>query len=251
MQTDDDLFVGPVAVNFQAKALGSGANVIGASPMARGIGPVSRALVVDYVPTTLSANAICLAQIITGASNAIIAGALAVAGVATIPEPFGRSLQFVSTNAGDTTQTVTVTGTDFLGNPMTARITLNGTTVIQGTKAFKTITQVAVSATTVGNLTVGTGDKMGLPVAVPSANLFGRLAWADVLAQDAGTFVAADATAPTNLTGDTRGTYLPSSASNNARRLTMEILLLDQHVGPAAVPYSTASRTGCFGQTPA
>ena len=42
--------------------------------------------------------------------------------------------------------------------------------------------------------------------------------WNNTLAQDAGTFVAADATSPaTSATGDPRGTYLPSSASDGTR----------------------------------
>ena len=219
--------------------------------MARGIGPLGRLFAVDYVPAALAANNICLAQAIAGAGNAVIAGALATAGVATIGDPFGRALQFVSTNVGDTTQTVTVTGTDFLNNPMTARVTLNGTTIVNGTKAFKTITQVAVSAAMVGNLTVGTSDKLGLPIALATANLVAHAGWNSALARDAGTFVAADATLPaTNLTGDTRGTYQPSTATDGTKRLTLLLILQDIHVAPNAQSYSTATRNGAFGVTP-
>lgn len=247
MQVDDDLYLGPVLVNFQARSGG----FVGASPEERGIGPLGRVFAVDYVPVALAANNVCAAQAIAGAANAVINGALATSGVATITDPFGRSLQFVSSNAGDTTQTVTVTGTDYLNNAMTARITLNGTTVIQGTKAFKTISQVAVSAALVGNLTVGTGDKLGLPVAVASSNLIAHAGWNSTLARDAGTFVAAVATNPaTNLTGDTRGTYQPSSATDGAKRLTLLLIMQDIHVAPNAVAYTTATRTGCFGVTP-
>lgn len=247
MHVDDDLYLGPVLSNFQARSAG----FIGPSPMARGIGPLGRLFAVDYVPVTLAANNICAAQAIAGAANAVVNGALATAGVAAITDPFGRALQFVSTNVGDTTQTVTVTGTDFLGNVMTARITLNGVTIVNGTKAFKTITQVAVSAVMVGNLTVGTNDKLGLPVVLTTANLIANAGWNSALAKDAGTFVAADATIPaTNLTGDTRGTYQPSSATDGAKRLTLLLILQDIHVAPSALSYSTATRTGAFGVTP-
>ena len=50
-----------------------------------------------------------------------------------------------------------------------------------------------------------------------------RTKWAGVLAQNAGTFTAADTTSPaTNATGDPRGTYAQSgAASNGTNRLVV------------------------------
>src|SRR3546814_14774595 len=44
-----------------------------------------------------------------------------------------------------------------------------GATAASGKKAFKTVTAIAVSATTTAAVTVGTGDVLGLPVYLPSS----------------------------------------------------------------------------------
>lgn len=245
----DDVYTGPMTVDFQRRFVP--AAFIGPSPTSYGIGPIGRAITMDFVPATLSATAISAVQAIAGAGNALINGTLATAGVATLPDQCGRCLSMISTNAGDTTQTVTVTGTDFLGNAQTERRTLNGTTIVNLTKAFKTVTQVAISAALTGNFSMGNRDVFGLPVFVSSANYVEDVHWAGVLAQDAGTFAAGDTTLPaTNATNDTRGTYAPTSAANGTRRLTVNITLLDIHVAYNALQFSTATTSGAFGVQP-
>ena len=62
------------------------------------------------------------------------------------------------------------------------------------------------------------------------------------MARDAGTFAAADTTSPaTTTTNDVRGTYVPSSAPDGAKRLVMGILLPALAVGP------NATRIGALG----
>jgi hypothetical protein len=65
------------------------------------------------------------------------------------------------------------------------------------------------------------------------------------LAQDAGTFVAADTATATTTTGDVRGTYVPATASNGIVRTVMGILLPGIAVGP------NATRIGALGVTQA
>ena len=67
------------------------------------------------------------------------------------------------------------------------------------------------------------------------------------MADNGGTFVAADATSPaTNLTGDVRGTFAPSgNAANGSRRLVIAIGLTAVQAGP------TATQVGAIGVTPA
>ncbi|MGZ6673869.1 MAG: hypothetical protein ACXVFM_16125, partial [Solirubrobacteraceae bacterium] len=94
------------------------------------------------------------------ASATFIVNAQAVAGTAAIAQAntvldFPRTLQFVSSNAGDTTQTITVVGTDDYGVAMSSTTALNGTTVVHGTKAFKTVSSVKSSGALAGNLSVG------------------------------------------------------------------------------------------------
>lgn len=175
-------------------------------------------------PATASANAICLAQAIAGAANAVIAGALATAGVATMDVP--RAAQMVSSNAGDTTQTVTLTGTDAYGQAMTERKTLNGTTPVIFAKAFNKITQVAVSAVMAGNLTVGTSTTLGLPAFLPAAGYILKELQDGALAT-AGTTAAGVVVTPTNLTGDVRGTYIPNSAPDGSKAYQIICFLAD------------------------
>jgi hypothetical protein len=209
-----------------------------------GVGPLGRVYIFDIVPATLSATAVCAAQAVAAAGNATINGASASGGVATLD--VARIVSFVSSNAGDTTQTVTVTGTDYWGQTQTQRITLTGTTTVNSTKTFKTITAVAVSAALTGNLSVGSGDVFGLPYKVTDAGYLLRTGWANAVADNAGTFVAADTTSPaTNTTGDVRGTFAPTSAANGSRRLVIAIGLTAVQAGP------NATQTGAIGVTPA
>lgn len=216
----------------------------GPGTIGRGVGPLGRVYIFDIVPETASATAVCAAQAVAGAGNATINGASASGGVATLD--VARAVNVDSSNAGDTTQTVTVTGTDYWGQAQTETIALNGTTAVAGLKAFKTITQVAVSAALAGNLTVGSTDVFGLPYRVTDAGYILRAGWAGALADDAGTFVAADVTSPaTATTGDVRGTFTPSSAANGSRRLVLGLGLTGLQAGP------NATQTGAIGVTPA
>jgi hypothetical protein len=196
------------------------------------------------VPVALSATAVCAAQAVAAAGNATINGASATGGVATFD--VARNVSIVSSSASDTTQTVTVTGTDYYGRTQTSLLTINGTTTVNGLKSFKTITQVAVSALFVGNLSVGSGDTFGLPYRVTDAGYLLRTGWNNAVADNAGTFTAADTATATVSTGDVRGTFLPAStAANGSRRLVIAIGLTAIQAGP------TATQTGAIGVTPA
>lgn len=172
-------------------------------------------------PAVAAANNISLAQAIAGAADATITGALATSGVATTDVP--RGVQVLSTNAGDTTQVVTVTGTDAYGATVVEAITLNGTTPVLGKKAFKTITRVQVSAVMVGNLTVGTSSILGLPYR-PVLGGFVR-GIANENTADAGTYVAPIRTTSTSTTADVRGTYTPAGTLNATNVFTVTIAI--------------------------
>lgn len=238
-QQVDDLWMG-AATGPQTSGWASSGNpgVIG-----QGVGPLGRIYVFDIVPDALVATAVCAAQAVAGAGNATIDGTLATASVATFD--VARNVSIVTSNAANTTQTVTVTGTDYYGRTQTALLTCNGTTTVSGTKTFKTITQVAVSAALTGNLSVGSGDTFGLPYRVTDAGYLLRTGWNNTVADNAGTFTAADTATATNATGDVRGTFLPTSAANASRRLVIAIGLIAIQAGP------TATQTGAIGVTPA
>ena len=238
-QHSDDIWLG-TATGPQTAGWVSGGNpgVIG-----QGVGPMGRTTYLDIVPAALSATAVCAAQAVAAAGNATINGASASGGVATFD--YARAVSIVTSNAGNTTQTVTVTGTDYYGQTQTETLTANGTTTVNGKKAFVTITQVAVSAALTGNLSVGSTDIFGLPYRITDAGYLFRTGWAGAVADNAGTFVAADTTSPaTATTGDVRGTFTPTTAANGSRRLVIGMIMTSIQAGP------NATQTSAIGVTP-
>ena len=236
-QYSDDLWLG-AATGPQSKGWA------GPGQVYAGVGPLGRVYIYDVVPVALSATAVCNAQAIAAAGYASINGATASNGSATLD--CARAITVVSSGVGDTTQTVLITGTDYWGQAQTQLLTLNGTTTVTSTKTFKTVTSVYVSALLAGNLSVGDADVFGLPYKVTDAGYLLRTGWANAVADNAGTFVAADVTTPSNVTGDVRGTFAPTgSASNGARRLVIAIGLTAVQAGP------NATQTGAIGAVPA
>ena len=75
---------------------------------------------------------------------------------------YGRNVTMVCSGAA--TSTVRVRGYDYLGQAMSELFTLNGTTTVQGVKAFKYISAVVIVTTTASEtIDVGWGDRLGLP----------------------------------------------------------------------------------------
>lgn len=186
--------------------------------------PVSPIYIYDIAPAVLDADGIAQAQAVAGAANLTLNGALVSGGVAVLDVP--RAVEIDSSDVGDTTQTATVYGTDAYGNAMTETIAFNGITAVAGTKAFKTVTRVAISAALTGNANVGTTDVFGLPFRVDSRN-YVQTAWNGAFVTT-GTFAAADTTSPaTATTDDVRGTYAVPNAADGTKRLTVWMYIED------------------------
>ena len=130
---------------------------------------------------------------------------------------FGRAVVVVASGAA--TSAVTITGFDYLGQPMVEVLTLNGTTPVPGKKAFRRVTNIAYAATAATTINVGTIDVLGLPY----ASVGDVVGYTDSL-RDAsqGTSVVYVA-AQTTTSGDPRGTWAPHSSvvSNGVRRHTL------------------------------
>lgn len=76
-----------------------------------------------------------------------------------------RCLQIKGNQAGVTGEVV-ITGTNYSDQEISETITLNGATAVNGTKAFKTVTQIDLPVeVNVGtdSVSIGTIDKLGLP----------------------------------------------------------------------------------------
>ena len=143
--------------------------------------------------------------------------------------------------------TVTVSGFDIYGQSMSEAITSSAavSTAVNGLKAFYLVTSVSVSGATGTAITVGTSNVLGCPVRVPNIAYVASVKSNNALAQDGGTFIAADTATATTTTGDVRGTYTPATASNGIVRTVVGILLPAIAVGP------NATRVGALGVTQA
>ena len=186
-------------------------------------------------PTTYILTAVTA----TGATLTTTAGA---AVVTTAGTPTGLTYTL-----GAAPQTITISGYDYYGQPMSEAITSSSavSTAVNGKKAFFQVSSIATGGATGTALTVGTTDKLGLPVRVFNAAYIVSVKSNSTLAQDAGTFVAADTAVATTGTGDVRGTYAPATASDGIVRTVMAISLPAIAVGP------NATRVGALGVTQA
>jgi hypothetical protein len=218
------------------------------SPMDLGIGPLGRIYVWDVIPQAAATNNVCASQTATGAQALTItagAGTKAVVtagGVSVVQLDVPRA---VRVNCGTTARAFTVSGYDYYGQAMSEVITVAvAGTAVNGKKAFWQISGVTIA----GSATVcvvGTTDILGLPVRVTNVAYVASVKSNNTLAQDAGTFVAADTATAANNTGDVRGTYAPATASDGIVRTVMGILLPAIAVGP------NSTRVGALGVTQA
>jgi hypothetical protein len=205
----------------------------GLGPEGLGVGPMAQTFTYSVVPVTANNALIASNQTLAGAGNLTL----------TSNQPdIARAISL--TSAGNlSTSNFTVTGTDFYGFAQTQTLAGPNANTVNTTKAFKTVTQIAASAAVTG-ISAGTSDIIGLPVVVPTSSDVISVKWA-ALAQDAGTLTVQDTTSPaTASTGDVRGTYLPSSASNGTRKLVITLNM------PQSITTS-ANRSASLGVTPA
>jgi len=220
------------------------------APMSVGVGPLGRVYIWDVVPETKQTNNISTAASYSGAGNAVLAagtGTTAVIrndGVSVIQLDTPRAVSITIGTGTITNTNVTISGYDVYNQPLTQIIATGTTqsTTVNGTKAFYQISQVAVAGNCGGTIAVGTTDILGCPVRYTDAGYIISAGWANTLAEDTGTPVVADTTNPaTSSTGDVRGTYTPSSASNGVRRLVLSLAVPAIAVGP------NATRVGALG----
>lgn len=188
-------------------------------------------------PTTASATNIVSAVTVAAGGAVTPNGSLysATTGIATLD--VARTLQYKAGSAGDTTQTITVTGKDVYLVVMTETITLNGTTTVAGKKAFKTVTGVSASAALTTTLSIGTNTLLGLPYAIAGAWDIIQI-FADSTRDTTATIAARDTTSPaTATTGDVRGTINPASAPDGSKvfRVYFKIASVDTSVNAFGV----------------
>jgi len=222
------------------------------SPMELGIGPLGRIYVWDVVPQALVTNNVAASQTPAAAGSLTLTAGTSVKsvvrsdGTTVLQLDLPRAVQLTTVSGTiSTSRNLTVSGYDYYGQPM-SEVIATGTTSsavanVAGKKAFYQISSIAISGALPVAITVGTTDVLGLPVRVFNVSYVASVKSNNTLAQDAGTFVAADTATATTTTGDVRGTYAPATASNGIVRTTMGILLPAIAVGP------NATRVGALG----
>jgi hypothetical protein len=221
------------------------------SLMDLGIGPLGRIYVWDIMPQALVANNIATAQT-TSSSITLTAGTSVrtvtnANGASVLQLDCPRAVSIVSGTGTLTNRNVTITGYDYYGQAM-SEVIATGTvqsTTVKGKKAFFQIASATISGALGATIAIGTTDILGIPVRVFNVAYVASVKSNNTLAQDAGTFVAADTATATTTTGDVRGTYVPATASDGTVRTVMGILLPSIAVGP------NATRVGALGVTQA
>jgi hypothetical protein len=171
------------------------------------------------IPVTASANGILNAQsIATAGATQVFAATYNNDSLSR----YGRVLQLVASAVS--TSVVTVQGFDFWGQPLTEAITLNGTTVVIGVKAFRYVTRISWTATAATTMSIGWVDRFGLPYRAIDAVIQQELV-NDAPVGVAGTITvgALPQAAQTNISIDPRGLYVPNVANpaNGARKFSI------------------------------
>jgi hypothetical protein len=218
------------------------------SQMDLGVGPVGRVYIWDVIPQAAVTNNIAASQTAAAAGAVTLTAGTSAKSVTRTDGTTVIQLDLpraVKVNCSTTARAFTVNGYDYYGQAMSEVITVaTAGTAVTGKKAFFQVS----SATIAGSATavvIGTSDKLGLPVRVFNVAYVTSVKSNDTLAQDAGTFVAADTATATTTTGDVRGTYVPATASDGIVRTVMTIALPGIAVGP------NATRVGALGVTQA
>lgn len=170
-------------------------------------------------PTTISTTKFLATTAVAGTTLQTLATAV----INDVP----RACQIVSSNAGDTTQVITIRGFDDLGAALTESITANGTTPVFGKKAFKQVNSYQSSASMAGNLSIGDSKILGIPFFLPGAGYVLKEIQ-DGASATAGTFVAGVSVKQTATTGDSKGTWTPNATLNGTIALELLIASSDE-----------------------
>src|SRR4051812_1256540 len=167
-------------------------------------------------PAVSAAAGILSATSIAAASTVLAASMLS----STSDARWGRNIRVIASGAA--TSTVTVNGWDYLGQPMTETLTLNGANSVVSTKAFMWLRSIVFGATAGTTVDVGWGARFGVPYVV--THCLGETA--DGVAAAAGTLTAGIRTDPqTATTTDPRGLYTPTTTPDASKRLRAFFLI--------------------------
>ncbi len=245
MQVSDDLYIGTAFIG------GSNASS-GSSNMTTGVGPLGRQYCFDVVPaasgTTTGQNQICLSQNLPNGALTMTAGTGTTAGTANDGNAIvildcERTIAVYS-GADHSSKTMTISGYDRYGAPMSQTITCPNTTTVQTTKTFKSVKSVVSSGAIASACVVGLGTGIGLPYRLTDLGYVSSVMYNQTAITISSTACkVADVTSPATVsTTDVRG-YIIVGATDNAKRLVVNYSLPALACGP------NATRIGAVGVT--
>lgn len=104
----------------------------------------------------------------------------------TLWNTLNDKVDYLSSNAGDTSQTVTVTGRNSAGSFVSETKTLNGTSVVNGVQVFERIEKIVISGAHTGSVTVEQHTGPVTLAVLPSGVLTMRRPFYNVTAQATG-----------------------------------------------------------------
>lgn len=174
------------------------------------------------------------APAVGAATTVVNAAARAAVGKTTYAAPVvldvPRALT-VKSSTTDTTQKVTIRGVDVYGQALSETLSLNGTSAVNGKKAFSVVYSDEVDIALAGNLSIGTQNVFGLPFFLPGGTSAGAgyvlKEVQDGAAATAGTFKGGDLTKATAATGDVRGTWSPNATPDGAKIFDIIVAVTD------------------------
>ena len=183
----------------------------------------------DIVPLTKNAAAYAASQSPGAAALTLSAStgvtAIVTNGVTRYTCDVARCVT-VTSGGNDTGITFLISGYDAYGALLTQKLTGVSGSVATTKKAFLSVVSIVPSGAVASTVSAGTADTFGLPVRLIDKGYLGALNWNNTYAIDSGVVTVADTTSPaTNLTGDVRGTYTTSTASDGVKRSVVEIML--------------------------
>lgn len=129
----------------------------------------------------------------------------------------------------------TVEGEDVYLRPMIENIKGPSTGLINGKKAFAKITRITASSECSGNVSIGTGNRLGLPVFVPGQG-YVLQEMVNGMPITGGMIVSGELNVPTATTGDRRGTYSPPPSVPLNGRDTIQLFLILPNPGNIGTP---------------
>jgi hypothetical protein len=167
-------------------------------------------------PLTLSANGITTVQLMGAAGNLPLSAA--VNGVFRLDVPRIVTLTVATTD--HSARTFTIFGTDQYGMPMRQNLAGPNNSTVSTTRAFSTVTQVAVDGALATNgVSVGWGNTYGLPFRLAR---LGHVISGDLDgAANAPTAIAGLNVRPTATNGDVRGTVSMATAADGTRTFSV------------------------------